>query len=325
MIVPQFWAEARIQNKTRQRQITIRRFGWSDVSQEEAQKHADARAAEAMARAQTDPETVRREPKVPYNGADGVPIREEIVLRHASCLITRNSYGARCLNTPNVLFADIDLTSDPPGWLLLAAAVAFAIGGAAFGWNSMHWAALLGAIVVSTLFGIFLVDYIYRWAMRQGDGLEGRAIERVRKFLRDHRDWQVRIYRTPAGLRVMAIHRTFSPRDPEVSEFFDAIKSDPMYVRMCWNQNCFRARVSAKPWRIGISEKIRPHRGAWPVSPEKMPARTHWIDRYEHAAASYSACHYLESLGSGKVDSEARSVQELHDRLCQADKTLPLA
>lgn len=325
MIVPEFWAEARLQKKSRQRQITIRRFGWSDVSQEDAQHHADTRAAEAMALAESNPEILRREPKVPYNGADGVPIREEIVLRHPSCLVTRNSYGARCLNTPDVLFADIDLSDEPPGSLMLIAAAFFAISGLALGWNSMHWAALLGTLIVVTLLGLFAVDFVYRWSMHQGDGLEGRAIERIRKFLRDHRDWQVRVYRTPAGLRVLAVHRTFSPREPEVAEFFAAIKSDPMYVRMCWNQNCFRARVSAKPWRIGITEKIRPHRGAWPVPPEKMPARTQWIDHYESAASGYAACTYLESLGSGRVDSQARTVQELHDRLCQIDRSLPLA
>jgi len=50
---------------------------------------------------------IRREPKIPYKGAAGVPIREEIVSRHGETIITRNAYGARCLNTPNVLFADV--------------------------------------------------------------------------------------------------------------------------------------------------------------------------------------------------------------------------
>jgi len=39
-----------------------------------------------------------------------VPIREEIVSRHGDTIITRNSYGARCLNTPNALFADITVS-----------------------------------------------------------------------------------------------------------------------------------------------------------------------------------------------------------------------
>ena len=43
MIVPQFWAEGRLQHRAKGRQVTVRRFGWSDVSQDEAQANADAR------------------------------------------------------------------------------------------------------------------------------------------------------------------------------------------------------------------------------------------------------------------------------------------
>ena len=36
MIVPQFWAEARLQHRAHRKQVTVRRFGWSDLSQEDA-------------------------------------------------------------------------------------------------------------------------------------------------------------------------------------------------------------------------------------------------------------------------------------------------
>src|SRR5450432_2742742 len=108
MIVPQFWAEGRVQDRQRGKQVTVRRFGWSDSSQEEAQASADARAQDALQRLLAGEVLPRREPKTAYNGADGVPIREEILSRHGETIVTRNSYGARCLNTPNVFFADID-------------------------------------------------------------------------------------------------------------------------------------------------------------------------------------------------------------------------
>ncbi len=41
MIVPQYWAEGRVRQKTPERQVTVRRFGWSDGSQQEAQAMAD--------------------------------------------------------------------------------------------------------------------------------------------------------------------------------------------------------------------------------------------------------------------------------------------
>ena len=48
MIVPQYWAEGHAQNRTQKRRLTIRRFGWSDTSQEDAQRQADTRAAAAQ-------------------------------------------------------------------------------------------------------------------------------------------------------------------------------------------------------------------------------------------------------------------------------------
>src|SRR4051794_33545978 len=123
MIVPQYWAESRVQYRQEGLQITIRRFGWSDTSQVEAQGNAEARAGEALQRLLSGEKLPRREPKVPYNGAQGVPIREEIVERHGETIITRNSYGARCLNSPNVFFADIDFDQAPTLRLIVATLV----------------------------------------------------------------------------------------------------------------------------------------------------------------------------------------------------------
>ena len=325
MIVPQYWAEARLQKRTRNRQVTIRRFGWSDESQEAAQRHAEQRAQEAMALAEQNVHLVRREPRQAYNGAQGVPIREEIVMRQGTSIITRNSYGARCLNTPNVLFADVDVHEEPSASMTLATATAFAIVGAGLGWGAMHWATLAIVVVTSFFVGFFLAGILYRWILHQGPGIEGRVLERIQRFIDHHRDWNVRVYRTPAGLRVLALHRTFSPHDAEVADFFKAIKGDPVYALMCRNQNCFRARVSAKPWRIGMSDSIKPRRAVWPVAPEKLSQRNRWISQYEDRASSYAACRLIDTLGSGQVDSQARAVQELHDRLCQAESSLPLA
>jgi hypothetical protein len=112
LIVPTYWAEARLQHRERRRQVTVRRFGWSDISQDDAQTMADARAREAFDQVLAGNPLPRRERRIAYNGAEGVPIREEIVSRHGETIITRNSYGALCLNSPDVWFADIDFQED---------------------------------------------------------------------------------------------------------------------------------------------------------------------------------------------------------------------
>ncbi len=47
MIVPKFWAEAKVHERIDKRPITIRRFGWSNTSQQDAQALADQRARNA--------------------------------------------------------------------------------------------------------------------------------------------------------------------------------------------------------------------------------------------------------------------------------------
>ncbi len=121
------------------------------------------------------------------------------------------------------------------------------------------------------------------------------------------------------------MHRTFSPSDPVVVDLFRRLGSDPRYVRMCLRQQCFRARCSPKPWRVGIGAHLKPRPGTWPINPERMPERQAWVERYQHAAAGYASCRYLESLGSGVIHPAARAVQELHDKLSRATTRLPLA
>jgi hypothetical protein len=126
-------------------------------------------------------------------------------------------------------------------------------------------------------------------------------------------------------MRVLAMHRTFDPAEPAVAECFNALGADPLYVAMCLNQKCFRARVSAKPWRIGVAGHIRPRPGVWPVAPERLPERTAWVQAYEAVAKGFAACKLIGTAGHGAVDSAVAPVQALHDDLCQATSALPAA
>jgi hypothetical protein len=325
MIVPDHWAESRIQQRVGERQITVRRFGWSETSQEDAQANADARVREAFDRIAAGEKLPRRELKVPYNGAEGLPIREQVLARHGATVITRNIYGAHCLNTPDVLFADIDFperSSTPITCLtylvLLAAAIAWGIV------QRSPWIGVLASLGV-LFFGHLVGRAIFQWRERSQPNPEEAAITRVREFLQARPDWHARMYRTPRGLRLLALHQTFDPTDAAVREHLQNLGTDPVYIQMCQNQRCFRARVSPKPWRMGINQHMRPRPGVWPIAPERMAVRQQWIENYEAKAPGYASCRYLESFGPPTVDPVARQVWELHDHLCRAESTLPLA
>jgi hypothetical protein len=329
MIIPQYWAEARLQHREGRRRFTVRRFGWSDSALEDAQAHAERRVREAMDRILAGETLHRSERRVAYNGSEGVPIREEIVERDGETVITRNCYGALCLNTPNVLFADIDFAPQVSSARIVRRSMLSVFAATAtllyfvLGWKMVL--SLVVAFFASLLIGVPLPGWLRRGSIALRGGAEKVAIERLRRFLAAHSHWRVRVYRTPAGLRLLALHRLFDPRETEVERAFDALGVDPSYARMCRNQNCFRARVSPKPWRIGMPRLRPPYTAAWRPEHAELPARRLWIAEYDRASNGYAACRYLETFGAGETHRAAEHVQQLHDLMCLAERDLPLA
>ena len=325
MIVPQYWAEGRLQHRSGGKQVTVRRFGWSDDSQEEAQAHADARVREALERILAGEKLPRRDFKQPYNGADGLPIREEIIARHGDSIITRNSYGALCLNTPSALFVDIDLHDPGPSVALKRKTrVPLLVVALVVGVASKSWVVGVIALAAALLMAGWMARRLHRAQLQKDGGPEARANERIEAFMAIHPDWSLRQYRTPAGFRLLAMHRAFDAREPEVEACFNALQTDPLYALMCVRQHCFRARVSPKPWRIGVSQHLRPRPGVWPIKPERVPDRQRWVADYERLSMGFASCSYMRSLGGGAIDPDIEQVRVLHDGLSQAERVLPL-
>lgn len=325
MLIPAYWAEGRLQHRTGRRQVTVRRFGWSDVSLDDAQRQADTRVREAIDAILAGHDLPRRERKTVYN-TDGA-IREEIVERHGTAVVTRNAYGARCLNVPDVLFADIDFEPrQAPQSVRAAAVIGIAVAAVAIA-RGMGASVGLTAVCALVAIVVALAATGRRRNATQSDMEveETEAMARIERFVASHPDWMLRVYRTPAGLRTAALHRRFDPTDAEVARCFDALGVDRVYDRMCMRQRCFRARVSPKPWRIGIAGHLRPTHGVWPIAEARMPERRAWIDSYERRAAGFAACRVMREVGAGGMDADAMRIVELHDAMCSARSDLPIA
>lgn len=322
MIVPEHWAEARRHTQLDGKPVSMRRFGWSASSMAEAQAMAEARADEALARLRAGERTLpRRERKLPYNGSEGVPIREEVLARHGEAVITRNAYGAHCLNTEQALFADIDFAPESSWKSTLLSFALLNLLGILMALQLRSPGSYLLFLLVSLLLSGPLARGVARLLLGLRGGHLHLARRRLQDFVSTHRDWSLRLYQTPAGLRALATHRPLAARSDEAQAFFRAAAADANYVRMCRHQNCFRARLSAKPWRIGIPNSMRPRPGVWPVRPEQMAVRSAWVDRYEAKASGYAACHYLETLGTGLIHPELQALVALHDSEARALQT----
>lgn len=326
MLIPRFWAENRKKGRAGNRRITVRRLGWSNISWDDALRMAIERTEEAFTRIAQGESLRRFEPKCAYNGADGVPIREEIVGQSGETILTRNGYGAICLNIPHVFFADIDLP-ERPGWLSFWLVFGLMVGGLVWGATEIGFSLARTLVFTGITLPVWLglangVAWLFLACL---GGHRSIARKRIVRFVQKHSDWNLRVYQTPAGFRIIATHGGFDPRSGEVANAFRALGTDPIYSRMCLSQACFRARISPKPWRAGISNPIPPRRGVWPIKEEYQTIREQWIQDYQVQANRFASCRFLEEMGSGVRDPRVWGVVELHDRLCQSSTDLPLA
>lgn len=326
MQIPNHWAEGRAQRRQGGRQLTVRRWGWSDDSQEVAQQHANERAEAALEQMWAKPgAAVKREPRVAYNGAEGVPIREQVLSRHGPCVITRNAYGAQCLNSPDLFIADIDHPDTRLGWratlvgLMLATAVGLLLRSLGHGAWSWPMAGLV--LVVSPS----LIEWLWnrRPGVREGPLLRG--VHRVRQFCAAHPDWRVRLYATPAGLRLLATHAPLEPTSNDVQQAFVELGTDRQYALMCRRQACFRARLTGKPWRMDLPGHAPGHRVAWPHSPSQATRRAAWQAEYDLRSARFAACRFLAEIGEAPADDRLTAAVLLHDERCKALTDLSLA
>lgn len=401
MLIPKYWAQykQRFDSKTESnessKQATIKRYGWSDVSQVEALNHAKTRVSETHKRWLAGEDIVRRERREEYNASNGIPIREEIISEHCfpqnessnssaaatRLIVTRNSYGAQVANLDNIAIIDVDndqllhykyperynyygfMPSFPVeestplikvkvwSFIFLFIFIASVIA-----WLGLSWLWLLVIMVGATV-------YLWQQASKKEKARAQKYADDISSllpFITDlmqqrvatHPKESFRLYVTPAGFRIIATHDTAAPNDDLVAQWFEYFHADVNYVRLCQAQQCFRARLTAKPWRMAEVEnndlaKDIPAKEFWfatdgaqfsegyEPSQADITARNQWITGYDNYAKSYQACRYIESFfgrESNKVVVDSKSIQvainefvQWHDEACQVGESLPLA
>jgi hypothetical protein len=97
--------------------------------------------------------------------------------------------------------------------------------------------------------------------------------------------------------------------------------ADPHFMMLCRLQKSFRARLTPKPWRIGLPAPPGEH----PRDPAAQAAFGAWLQKYEAAARGYASARFVEAIGTGLPSSEARVIVDEHDRTARAAESVPLA
>ena len=293
MKIPRYWAKS-IQSvqQPNGRPYLLVIWQWSDASVGEAQRKADDRVREVE-------QKVRAGQQLNRYGYGERPLREEIVqgVDNASgrevAIVTRNVYGALVLNAANAMFIDIDFADK---------GTAGSPGGG-FTWG----------------FG------------KRAASPEDRHMERITSWASRYPDVGIRVYRTAAGLRCLITNQTFEPTRSDALDILRAFESDPLYVRLCQAQDCFRARLTPKPWRCNATPPpwdrniaAPPARYPWANADVEIQYRL-WEKRYEQASRSYAVCKLITELGPREVHPDVAPILTLHDQLSGVEVDRPLA
>jgi hypothetical protein len=262
----------------------------SDKSFEAAQKAANTRAAELEARFKAT-----GSPTGDYLYSDK-PVREELIEVVGEAVVSRNAYGALILNSPDVLFVDIDFPPfKPPGFL-----------------ERLFGASIQDAFDAHTQAQVERVtNYLTTWTeiRNEIDAQSGPT-------------WGWRVYRTLAGMRLIATHDYFDPDSDVVREIFDELDADPLYAKLCQVQKSFRARLSPKPWRCGVERPA----ARWPWQTKKDEKKfARWLTQYDAARRDYATCQLVTTIGSTTLPSTIAQIVSFHDTATGVDRDFPLA
>jgi len=178
-----------------------------------------------------------------------------------------------------------------------------------------------GALILNAARMLFLdIDFQPGLASVLRRRLGGRCpftqrLERLRQDLAAYPDGTFRIYRTAGGFRALCVNRPFDPGGRAAADLLRSTGADPAFSRLCKVQQCFRARLTPKPWRCGLARPtIRfPYR-----SSEEAAALRAWADDYHRVAARYATCRYAATVGSAPALDRFEPLIALHDDLTRA-------
>jgi hypothetical protein len=265
--------------------IRVTARGWSDDSLDSARMRARDTARRVAQRIAAQPGAG---PRYPYGDR---PLPEPILSEFrdgdsVSAAITRNSYGALVMNADWMMFVDIDRQSPAPA---------------------------PRADLKSLFRGLF--------GKPAASPLVDPMLDAARKVAERHR-LSARVYRTAGGYRLLITDRRFHAKTTEAEALLNEFGADTLYVRLCRLQESFRARLSPKPWRLGMRQP--PVEFPFETSADQAQYRD-WEREYESQAVGYATCAYVSSCGAGNVLPEFDALIRFHDEKTKASSGLPLA
>lgn len=286
MNIPPFWAKSQYQGESSAKSDPVVAHGWSFSSLQEAKEDALARAKRVF-------DLLAHDQKPPLYEYHDRPIREEILKQISDAgspiaLITRNRYGALVLNCSNVLFVDVDFPKAKPEGII----------------ESLAW--------------VFCSEK----RTNKQQLLIQQTIRQIEEWAQNHPLHSFRLYRTREGLRLLFTDKLYDPKSTETANLFQELHADPLYAKLTQKHECFRARLTAKPWRCNCPKP--PSTFPWD-NPEIEKKFRQWEAMYTKCDADYKVCELIREFGSPASLSTITTILQVHDRASRIINNTPLA
>lgn len=119
-----------------------------------------------------------------------------------------------------------------------------------------------------------------------------------------------RIYETFQGARVIVLGSDFDPRSTTTTAMMAEFNCDPLYTTLCSRQECFRARLTPKPRRMGM----KPMSIRFPREDADLKTEN-WLSDYDHRSGEFSVCRFVGQAGAALPTND---LVRLHDELTGA-------
>jgi len=117
-----------------------------------------------------------------------------------------------------------------------------------------------------------------------------------------------RLYETAKGYRLLVTGVDFAPRSLESKMLMRAFEADMLYQWLCVEQNCYRARLTPKPYRIEQKAIRVSYLGRTHQQQQELDA---WVHAYTNRSRAFSTCRLISS----SAIAQTNRVIEYHDRV----------
>lgn len=138
---------------------------------------------------------------------------------------------------------------------------------------------------------------------------KGFYIKKIEAFQKANPQFSIKVYETFGGLRVVILNELFKNRFELANSIFSELEVDSLFRKLCKAQSCYRARLTPKPWRVGLNRPL----SRFPRSAVAQEEFKKWLLGYEKNNRGFSTTKHIDTFGSECPNSDIETVLMVHD------------